>query len=123
MCTDHSDDYERRKQNRLRALGTQTPRCCLCPEDDWRCLELHHIEGQAHGETLAIVCRNCHRRLSDAQIDHPEHRDGDDPELSAIARFLLGLADMLELAVAKLREVAVTLLDRARGATATPQEA
>jgi hypothetical protein len=72
---DFDDDRERRRQKRLRALGTNTPRCASCGEDDPRCLERHHIEGQAYGATLAIVCRNCHRKgkrqnyLSDEHIE------------------------------------------------------
>ena len=115
MCADHSDDYERRKQKRLRALGTQSPRCALCPETNWQCLELHHIEGRASGETQAIVCRNCHRKLSDAQLDHSQPEEIEDHELNAFGQFLLGLADMLALAVEKLREVALNLIARASG--------
>jgi hypothetical protein len=115
MYTEQSDDFERRMQQRLRALGTQEPRCCLSPETDWRTLELHHIEGQANGETLAVVCRNCHRKLNDAQRDHPKPETVEDVELSAFANFLLGLADLLALAVEKLREIARELIARATG--------
>jgi hypothetical protein len=112
---DHSDDFERREQLRLRRLGTTTPRCCLCGETDSRCLELHHIEGQANGKTLCVVCRNCHRKLSDAQRDHPKPETVEDVELNAFANFLLGLADLIALAVEKLREIARELIARATG--------
>jgi hypothetical protein len=118
---DSDDDRERRRQKRLRALGTNTPRCALCGEDDPRCLERHHIEGQAYGSTLAVVCRNCHRKLSDTQHDHPKADDAEDGAC-ARARFLLGLADLLELAVAKLREVARDLFAPADGPSSPPEE-
>ena len=41
-------DFERRKQNRLEKLGTETPRCGTCGFNDWRCIEQHHIAGQKH---------------------------------------------------------------------------
>ena len=78
-------DTEAREQARLQRLGTNEPRCGVCGEDDSRTLEKHHIEGRAHGETLAIVCRNCHRKLSDAQLDHPTRANVVDPELNAFA--------------------------------------
>ena len=69
---DYEKHQERRKQKALERLGTNTPVCVLCGETNWRCLELHHIAGQALDGTLAIVCRNCHRKLSDMQKDHPQ---------------------------------------------------
>lgn len=115
MCADHSEDYERRKQRRLRALGSNDPHCCCCGHSDWQDLEAHHIEGRANGETLSIVCRHCHRKLSDAQLDHPKAESVEDAELNSFAHFLLGFADILELAVAKLREIARGLIARVSG--------
>lgn len=108
------DDYERRKQQRLRALRTPNPRCGTCPEDRWQTLELHHIAGKDHDDTLGILCRNCHRIASDAQRDHPPAQDSIDPYLEAIGRFLLGLADLLGLAVERLVEFGTILIERAR---------
>jgi len=116
-------DREAREQARLRRLGTSNPRCCTCGETDTRCLELHHIEGQAHGETLTIVCRNCHRKGSDAQLDHPRPDEVDDTELNAFAQFLFGFADLLELAVIKIREIADALIERVSGAHPKPHGA
>lgn len=99
-------DYEARKQRRLRALGTDTPVCVICGCPDWQCLELHHIAGQAHHGDLAIVCRNCHRRLSDAQRDHPKVRSRE----STIGRFLIGLADMLGPLSGRLKEFGTALI-------------
>lgn len=109
-------DYERRKQQRLRKLGTQTPQCGVCGYNHWECLELHHIEGQAYGSTLAIVCTNCHGRLSVRQYGHPTPSAGSDVQLVTIARLLSGIADLLELVVAKIREAVGTLVSRASNA-------
>lgn len=109
-------DYERRKQQRLRKLGTQTPQCAVCGEHHWECLELHHIEGQAYGSTLTIVCTNCHARLSVQQYGHPKATGGSEAELTTVARLLSGIADLLELVVAKIRDAADTLVSRASNA-------
>lgn len=113
------DDKEReirrdaRRRRALERLGTENPKCVFCPEIDPLALELHHLEGQAFGNTMVIVCRNCHRKLSDRQKDHPE-RIADPPDaLESIAHFLLGLADLFELLVKRLREFAPQLLNTA----------
>ena len=50
------------------------------------------------------------------------HDSNADPFLQALAHFLLGLADMLELAIEKLREFAAALLLRAREIGPVTQE-
>ena len=112
--SDENDDNEIRKQRRLRALGTDEPRCGTCGEDRSPTLEKHHVAGQAHdAETTVILCRNCHRIASDAQRDHPPKQTSADPALEAIGRFLLGLADLLQIAVEKLIEFGRELIARA----------
>lgn len=105
---------EIRKQRALERLGSDHPRCVYCGEADERCLELHHIAGRAYGEECAIVCRNCHRKLSDAQKDHPPAlAAGEPPYLEKIGHFLIGLADLLEVLIEKLREYGVVLTEAA----------
>lgn len=91
---------ERRKQRALQRLGTDDPQCATCGEVDWRCLELHHIAGRAYDDGEVILCRNCHRKLSDPS----ENGDApaDPPLLERVGRFLLGLAALLLMVVAKL---------------------
>lgn len=102
-------DKDEREQRRLRRLGRANPSCACCPETDSRCLELHHIAGQKNDlDTVVTVCRNCHRKLSDEQLDHPPDATPEDV-LKRIAHFLLGFADMLALIVDKLREFAAEL--------------
>lgn len=110
---DREKKKERRKQKALERLGTNTPVCVLCGETDWRCLELHHIAAQAFDGTPAIVCRNCHRKLSDMQKDHPEQTITPPDPLERIGHFLLGLADLFALLVDKLREFGKDLIARA----------
>ncbi len=106
---DHELNRERRRQRALERLGTNTPRCPLCGIDDPLALELHHIAGRDYDDELVPVCRNCHRLLSDRQKDHPpgNNRSASDPE--RIGHFLLGLADMFEMLVKRLREFAEKL--------------
>ena len=103
-------DYEKRKQQRLRKLGTSKPKCSICGESHWECLELHHIGGQAYDQTLVILCRNCHRKVSIRQHGHPETASEREYEQTRLARLLLGLADLLALAVEKLRQIAREIL-------------
>lgn len=104
---------EARKQRRLEALGTDDPHCAMCPESDWRCMEGHHIAGRKYDETEIIVCRNCHRKLSDDQKDHPDFNLNADPILQRIGHFLLGLADMLRRIVERLAEFGAILIETA----------
>lgn len=105
---------ETRKQNRLERLGSNNPACVLCGENDDRALELHHIAGKAYDDELVPVCRNCHRKLSDDQKDHPKQicKPPTNPEI--IGHFLLGLADLFALLVEKLREFGNCLIQAAQ---------
>jgi hypothetical protein len=101
---------EARRRRALERLGSDNPKCVICPENDPLALELHHLEAQEFGNSLVIVCRNCHRKLSDRQKDHP-NKIGDPPnDLEGIAHFLLGLADLSEFLIKKLREFAAQLI-------------
>jgi hypothetical protein len=105
-------EKERRKQARLEKLGTNNPICGTCGITDWRQMQLHHIAGQKHDETLVILCANDHCIVTDDQKDHPSHDPAADPLLSQIGHFLLGLADILKLVVAKLVEFGQALIER-----------
>lgn len=106
-------NQERRKQDALEKLGSSEPRCTHCGEDNWRCLEQHHIAGRVYDESCVILCRNCHRMLSDAQRDHPAPLfDGMPTPFERIGHFLLGLADLLRLLVDKLTEFGLALVAR-----------
>lgn len=102
---------EGRKQRRLHDLGTNSPRCVACCEDDHRCLERHHIAGRRFDDDTAIVCRNCHRKLSDPQCDHPAPSCATPPLEEIVGHFLLGLADLFELLIQKFRQFAASLLN------------
>lgn len=107
-------DSEIRKQQALKRLGEPNPRCRICGEGDERCLEDHHIAGQAmHGETHP-VCRNCHRKLSDVQRDHPAQIAACASLPEVVGHYLLGLADMLVLVAKTLVKFATQLIDMAR---------
>ena len=111
--SDKTPDYERRKYRRLQQLGTIEPICSACGERDWRCMEGHHLADHGRDDMTGIVCRNCHRKLSDDQLDHPRFDPAADPMLDAIGHFLLGLADLLRLVVEKLLAFGQTLIARA----------
>ena len=118
--TNRDMEEERRKQRRLERLGTQHPSCSTpgCPETDWRCLELHHIADHGCDPQTVILCANCHRKVTDAQKDHPPHSDTADPFLESIGRFLLGLAELLKLTIESLVRFGEALIHRASGEVA-----
>jgi hypothetical protein len=118
IMNDFEKNQERRKQKALERLGTNNPVCVLCGESDWRCQELHHIAGKQFNAALAIVCRNCHRKLSDMQKDHPQQSSAPPDPVERIGHFLLGLADLLALLVDRLREFGKDLISRAAQNTA-----
>lgn len=103
-------DSEGRKSNALDRLGTEHPCCRACGNRDWQCLELHHLPGQKFGGDLVILCRNCHRVLSDDQKDHPEPTSKQPDFQDQLAHFLLGLGDFLALLARKLTEFGKQLL-------------
>jgi hypothetical protein len=104
---------ERRRQADIERLGVDNPRCLHCGENDPNVLERHHLAGQAYGDEIVIACRNCHRKLSDRQNDHPKKSTEIPDPLEKIAHFLLGLADLFELLITKCREFATYLIDLA----------
>lgn len=104
---------ETRKQNRLERFGTNAPRCGVCGEADDRCLEAHHVAGRKHDDATVLVCRNCHRKVSDDQRDYPAFDPDGDAFLDAVGRFLLGLADLLRLIVERLVAFGNALIERA----------
>lgn len=101
---------EAREQRRKERLGSDKPICGVCGEDDTRCLELHHLAGCKRDGTTVIVCRNCHRKLSDDQRDHPTSGPSDRTKLDAIGHFLLGLSDLLRIVGDRLYEFGLFLI-------------
>lgn len=109
-------DCDDRLERQYRRLGTRNPVCVSCGEADPYCLELHHLAGEKHHDDVAIVCRNCHRKLTRQQRDHePQGISSDNAPLATIGRYLLGLADLLLMLVETLREFGKQLMEYARG--------
>ena len=111
-------DAEDRLEQRYRKLGSRNPVCVNCGHNDPFALELHHIAGWKHHDDLVIVCRNCHRLLSDNQLDHPEDRDGQDTVLATIGHYLMGLADLFRMLAERLMEFGKALIALANGTEA-----
>ena len=113
-----SDDaYERRKQSRLHRLGTNSPRCAMCRNDDWRVIEEHHPDTRKRDKLTVFLCANDHRLVTDDQKDHPPGGLVCDPFLLSVGNFLLGLADMLAVIIERLREFGEALIARANEST------
>ena len=106
---------EFRKQRRLEKLETDNPHCGTCGERDDRCLELHHVADHGRDCSTIVICRNCHRKVSDDQRDHPAFDPNADALLDRIGHFLLGLADLLRIIIERLYAFGTALI--ARGAS------
>jgi hypothetical protein len=113
MASRHLDKEDRREQH-CKRLNTHEARCVICEETDPRCLEEHHIAGRGYHDDTAIVCRNCHRKLSDDQLDHARDQEKPTGELATIGHFLLGVCDFLLLVLARLREFGYRLIHESR---------
>jgi|tagenome__1003787_1003787.scaffolds.fasta_scaffold20194943_2 hypothetical protein len=108
--TDDEFKREKRRQRRLDKIGTATPRC-LCGETHWACFEEHHIARRAYEpDETVFVCVSCHRKLTEDQKDRAPPPPGTEPWHARIRELLLGLADLLRLAAAKLVELADEIL-------------
>lgn len=115
-------ESEKRKQKALQRLGSVNPQCIICGEADWRCLELHHVGQEGFDDLTGILCRNCHRKASDAQMAHPEPLSLTEPLMfERIGHVLLGLADFFELLIEKLRLFGDFLIEIAKQSLACNQ--
>ena len=104
--------YNERLERQYQRLGTRTPLCVGCGYGNPFCLELHHLGGQKHHQDVSIVCRNCHRELTNRQHDHPEQKEATSVSVpEAIGRYLLGLCDLLVLILNTLREFGRWLIE------------
>jgi hypothetical protein len=107
-------DKEDRLEQHYRRLGTREPQCVVCGETDPRCMEKHHGAGRKFHKETWIICRNCHRKLSDVQLDHPPYEPNVPVEqLTSDGRYLLGTGDLLALLEKRLREIGRRLIDKA----------
>lgn len=104
-------DGEARRRATHERLGGDEPTCCLCGCGDSRMLtENHHIAGRRCSDETVTVCLNCHRRLSDAQRDHPVVLSPDPVLLERLAHAMVGRADLFAMLALHLHEEASGLL-------------
>lgn len=119
---DWVDDRDERREQRLRQLGTRSPRCRDCPEADpfalsgvhpdivcYECLAIeqgrsliegHHVSGQASDpDDLIDLLGNDHRALSAAQSRWPREtlRNPDGSPLLRAAAAIRGWLEVLAL--------------------------
>jgi hypothetical protein len=110
---DKTENQERRKQARLHKLGTNTPRCAMCGNSDWRAIEEHHPDTRKRDDLVVLLCANHHRLVTYDQKDHPRELPGCDESLARIGTFLKGLVDMLRIVLDRLSEFGDELIARA----------
>jgi hypothetical protein len=76
-------------------------------------LEKHHTAGRRYSDAAILLCRNCHRKLSDAQKDHPKPVSDPLTSQESIGHILLGLADFFGELSERLREFGRSLIAQA----------
>ena len=76
-----------------------------CLQDIVERLEVHQVD-------VSVVCRNCHRKLTNQQHDHVSPMV-EEPigKLAVIGHYLLGLCDLLAMLIDTLRDFARSLLN------------
>lgn len=97
-------DKESRSRRALERFGTENPKCLLTGEDNPVALHLHHVAGHRYDDVVAPVSLTVHAKVSDLQKDHPGKIEGCKNPLEDIGHLLLGLGDMLEVAIDDLRD-------------------
>jgi hypothetical protein len=110
-------DYEARYRKALERLGTNTPKCAHCGVTNPFCLQLHHIAGQANDSCTIILCHNHHAMITNAQKDHPLPVDDLSHPANRLGNIVLGIAELLLIAVEMLREAGRYLIEIARAAS------
>lgn len=101
---------EIRRQRSLSRLGAAAPQCSGCGESDPRCLEAHHIAGRKNHDETYPICRNCHRKLSDGQRDHPPVVSSPPALREIVGNYLLGLADLFRVIADRLGQFGRALI-------------
>ena len=107
------EDEEKRRRKRVRnayaRLGTSTPACAICGENNPFCLELHEPGGRKYSDMGVVICRNCHRKLEDDRREHYPPIWTPPDTLERLSHALLGEADLLDRLAKKRREDARVL--------------
>jgi hypothetical protein len=102
------DEAEKRRRARIQAacrrLGTSTPACSICGEDNPFCLERHEPGGRKHSNLSVIICRNCHRKVEDARRDHLPPIWTPPDAVESLSKALQGEADLFERLAKKRRQ-------------------
>ena len=118
-----------RKQQAHQRLQSRTPKCAICGEADWRCLEKDHLAGRKFTEELIVLCANCHKKRTDSQKDQPPTVSGPITEQERKGRTVLGvveharqLCDLLEpLARELIHEGQITSQENENDAPSKPE--
>ncbi len=105
-------DRDERLERQYQRLGTRKAICVGCGEEDPFCMEKHHLAGRKRHDDVSIICRNCHRKLTNQQLDHvPLMAEEPNGNRAVIGHYLLGLCDLLAMVVPTLRGFGEQLLD------------
>ncbi len=107
-------DKERREIKAYRRLGEWDAACVACGESNPHCLDRHHLAGRKYSPDTVPMCKNCHIKLTDAQLDHPNPAAKSEPvQLERIGRYLLGVAALLGMVAAALAAYGYELIEAA----------
>ena len=108
-------EAERQKKRRkFDSLGLHDHHCIGCPQDDPLCLEIEHVAGRLHDDTVVLLCANCHRRRTADQRCDPSPGPNPRNVFEVIGRWLLSMASYFELLKDTLRRFGLFLIDLAK---------
>jgi hypothetical protein len=110
----HMEAERQRKRRKFWALGITNHVCALCPEDDPLCLEVEHPAGQAHDDTVILLCCNHHRKRTADQRCDPSPSENPRNVFEVIGRWLLSIASYFELLTNTLRRFGEYLINLAK---------
>lgn len=97
-------DREGRRRRALEQLGTDNARCLLTGEDNPVALQLHHVAGHRYDDLVIPISFTVHAKVSDLQKEHPSKIEGCNNPLESIGHLILGLGDLVEVAIDDLRD-------------------
>jgi hypothetical protein len=97
-------DKESRRRRALERFGTDNPCCIVTGEENPVALQLHHVAGHKFDDLVVPVSLTVHAKLSDLGKDHPAKIEGCKNSLEGIGHLILGLGDLVEVALDDLRD-------------------
>lgn len=111
--TNTYQDQDTRREKDFRRLRTRNPICVGCGySGSPTAMELAHIVPRKFDDDAVVLCSTCHREQSDSEKDYSYAPQSDNPKMETIGRYLLALAEFLQMIARKATEYGHWLLEQ-----------